>query len=354
VAVRGRRRRRRNTLSGRGRRKRGRSLLALCAAVALVAGATSALVSGPAAGKPQPSPSASLDRPVISGSALVGYTLTSSEVPTSFGLYKWQSCNPSTSDCSDSLAHNDPNWTDLTGESHTGLTYVPTAGDVGNYVRVLVHDNDLGDKWATSVPVGPVAWPYAPPPPAPEHGVSVLAKGNGVKVKKPGQNGYTPLDNLTKLPVDTVFDARGGTVNITAAVGAYGNTTPDQSVDFYGGIFRIKQDPDTDSPAVAKLVEKLSCGKAKGPKASASSGGGPVAVAAGKRKRRVWGSGHGGYGTAGSGGTGSVLGTTWLTQDTCRGTFFKVIEGLGINVFDFDLNETVTLGPGQSYFAKNR
>jgi hypothetical protein len=312
--------------------------------------ATFALASGSAAGA---------DRPVISGDPIVGHTLTSSDVATGFGLFKWQSCDPAVADCSDSLDHSDPDWTDLTSEDHNGQTYVPVKSDVGHYVRVLIHDNNLGDHWTTSVPVGPVTeeqFLTPPAPPAPQHGVSVLATpvDGSVKVKVPGQNGYTPIDDLTKLPVNTVFDTRGGKVHLTAAVGSFGNETPDQSVDYYGGVFRLTQDADTNSPAVAKLVEKLNCGKAQGAKASASSGGGPVAVTAGKRKRRVWGSGHGSYATAGKGGTGSVLGTTWLTQDTCRGTFFKVIEGLGINVFDNDLQQQVTLGPGQSYFAKNR
>jgi hypothetical protein len=31
-----------------------------------------------------------------------------------------------------------------------------------------------------------------------------------------------------------------------------------------------------------------------------------------------------------------------------------VTEGLGITVRDFDLGQSVQLGPGQSYFARNR
>ncbi len=229
-------------------------------------------------------------RPTISGDPIVGHVLTSSPVSTGFGLYKWQSCDPAVADCSDSLEHSAPNWTDLTGEDHNGQSYTAATTDLGHFIRVLIHDNNLGDHWD---------------------------------------------------------------VRLVAATGNLGNKTPDQSSDFYGGVFRINQDAASDSPLVAQLAEKLACGSAKGKQARASSGG-PVAVAAGHRRRRLWGSGHGSYATSGGGGTGSVRGTTWLTQDTCKGTLFRVAEGLGITVFDFDLKKQVDLGPGQSYFAKKR
>jgi hypothetical protein len=287
---------------------------------------------------------------VISGEPIVGHVLTSSPGPTGQALYKWQGCDPAVANCSDSANHNDPDWTDLTGESHTGQTYTIPSSDLGHFIRVLVHDNNLGNQWTTSAPVGSVRLGFGP-----EHGQTVLAEPEGtVKIKPPGQKGFTPFNERAKLPVNTAFDTRGGKVNITAAVGNFGETTADNSVDFYGGVFMIKQSPEVDAPAVAKLVEKLRCPKTKGGAAKASSGG-PVAQAAGrKRRRRVWGSGSGSYGTAGSGGTGSVVGTTWLRKDTCRGTLFKVTEGIGITVFDFDLDKQVSLGPGQSYFAKNR
>ena len=210
------------------RKQRRRRLIAACSVAAVVGATTFAIASGSAAGS---------DRPVISGDPIVGHTLTSSEVATGFGLYKWQSCDPATANCSDSLNHNDPDWTDLTAEDHNGLTYVPVKSDVGHFIRVLIHDNDLGDHWTTSIPVGPVTeeqFLTPPAPPAPQHGVSVLATpvDGSVKVKVPGQNGYTPIDDLTKLPVNTVFDTRGGKVHLTAAGGVYGNETPDQSVEF--------------------------------------------------------------------------------------------------------------------------
>jgi len=144
-------------------------------------------------------------------------------------------------------------------------------------------------------------------------------------------------------------------VKVTAATGDLGNTTADNSVFFYDGLVKIKQGTALNAPAIAKLVQKLRCKKRKGGGAKAGKAGEPVATISRKRRRRrVWGSGSGNYSTSGRGGTGSVRGTTWLTKDTCRGTFFKVTEGIGISVLDIDLGKQVELGPGQSYFARNR
>jgi hypothetical protein len=154
--------------------------------------------------------------------------------------------------------------------------------------------------------------------------------------------------------VNSVIDTRGGKVQVTAATGNLGNTTRDQSLQLSDGLIRMQQAGALNAPATAKLVEKLGCPEGIGEVARAGKSGGPVATTAGKRRRRAWASGSGNYSTSGSGGTGSVRGTTWLTKDTCRGTFFKVTEGIGISVLDFDLGQRFELGPGQSYFARNR
>jgi hypothetical protein len=152
-----------------------------------------------------------------------------------------------------------------------------------------------------------------------------------------------------------VVDTRGGRVEVTAATGRFAATTPDSSMVFYDGLIRLQQRRARNAPAIAKLAGKLHCGKGHG-EAKAGKSSGPVATTSRHRgrKHRIWGSGSGNYSTSGSGGTGSVRGTTYLTKDTCRGTFFKVTEGIGISVRDFDLGQTVKLGPGQSYFARNR
>jgi len=169
-------------------------------------------------------------------------------------------------------------------------------------------------------------------------------------VKTPGGR-FQPLTGPSELPVGTIFDTRGSRVRLTAAVGAFGGTVADQPVEFYAGLFKIKQPARSNSTATAKLVEKLACG-AGGPSATRASGQGPTAVTARKRSRKLWGSGSGGYATSGSGSTGSVRGTIWLTKDTCNGTLTKVVEGLGVDVFDRHLKKNFFLGPGDKHFAK--
>jgi hypothetical protein len=193
----------------------------------------------------------------------------------------------------------------------------------------------------------------------PEHGISFLIErtAGSVKVREPGERGFEDLNKLNNggnVLVNTVVDTRGGRVEVTAATGNFAATTPDNSVVFYDGLIRLKQKGARNAPANARLVGKLRCPKGTAARAKAGKSSGPVATTSRKRRRRVWGNGSGNYSTSGSGGTGSVRGTTWLTRDTCRGTFFKVTEGLGILVRDFDLGQRIQLGPGQTYFARNR
>ena len=312
-------------------------------------------------------------RPTIVGQPVVGNVLsvtftsesTTVSVPSGEfdGLYRWQSCDPATADCFASTHHGDSNWTSLPAsdpDPHNNATYAIVSPDAGRFIRVLTHENSEGSKWQVSDPVGPVTEPATgaepPPPLEPEHGISFLVQpaGGTVRIKPPGESGFTPLDGLQKIPVDSVIDTRGGTVQVTAATGNLGETTEDNAVDFWDGMIRLEQSGDTNAAATARLVQKLRCAKRRGGAAKATKSSGPVARSSGKRRRRVWGSGHGNYKTSGGGGTGSVRGTTWLTKDTCRGTFFKVTDGIGISVFDFDLGQTFDLGPGQSYFARNR
>jgi hypothetical protein len=299
--------------------------------------------------------------PVISGTPIVGAVLTSS----SFGAdarYRWQSC-PASANCVATPTFPDSNWTDVTGPSAANQSYTVKLSDVGHYLRVAAHDVNTGtNAWSPSEPVGPIppaAVASVPPgevPPSAQHGINLLVVPFGsVEVKLPGKKRFAPIEGLTTIPVGTVVDTRGSKVLLTAATGEFGDTSLDQSIEFYGGLFRALQRKAANAPAVAKLVQKLACAKGqKGQKASASSGG-PVATTSRKRRRRrVWGSGSGSYSTAGSGGTGSVRGTTWLTKDTCKGTFFKVTEGVGITVTDFKKKKKIELGPGESYFAKKK
>ncbi len=194
----------------------------------------------------------------------------------------------------------------------------------------------------------------------PEHGISFLMErtAGNISIKEPGKRGRKKLkkiEKIEKVKVNSVVDTRGGKVKVTAATGNFGETTADNAMTFYDGRILLRQGRGRNAKATAKLVGKLQCPKRAGGQAKAAKASeGPVATTSRRRRRRVWGSGSGSYGTAGRGGTGSVVGTTWLTQDTCNGTLFKVTEGIGIKVVDKDRNKVVRLGPGQKYFAKDR
>jgi hypothetical protein len=316
-----------------------------------------------------PSQPAIVGDPVVGNVLSVTFTAKDTDDSTSSdefdGLYRWQSCDPAVADCFASDSHSDSNWTDLPPTDpnpHNNSTYTIVSSDTTHFIRVLTHENSQGAKWRASDPVGPVTeppqpeQPIAPPPLEPEHGISFLVQpaAGTVTIKPPGAGSFTTLDGLQKIPVNSLIDTRGGTVNLTAATGNLGDTTEDNSVNLWDGLIRLEQSGDTNAVTTARLIEKLRCGKRKGGKAKAGKSSGPVASKSGKRRRRVWGSGRGNYKTSGSGGTGSVRGTTWLTKDTCRGTNFKVTDGIGITVFDFDLGQAFDVGPGQSYFARNR
>jgi hypothetical protein len=302
-------------------------------------------------------------QPTISGTPEVGETLTSSVS----SLYRWQRCDPAVNTCVDAAA-NDNNWSDILGAREQ--TYTVVSADVGFFIRVLTKGTNLGEQWAASAPVGPVPAPPQPPPPPPGtvipvpaeglvplHGVQVLAEPveGTVKVREPGQTAFSVLTELSLIPVGSTIDTRGSRVRLVAATGAFGSESADHPIDFYAGLFKLIQKPGANAPATAKLAGKLACGKKKkgGKKASASAGGATAVESRKRRRRRLWGSGSGNYSTSGSGGTGSVRGTTWLTKDTCKGTNFKVTEGLGITVFDFKKKKKIKLGPGDKYFAAN-
>src|SRR5262245_6705017 len=258
---------------------------------------------------------ASSDRPTIVGDPVVGNVLSvtfsgdDSESATGEfdGLYRWQSCDPAVADCFASKSHSDPNWTDLPApdpDPHKNSTYTIVSSDTGHFIRVLTHENSEGAMWRASDPVGPVTQPVrvVPPPPLePEHGISFLAQpaGGTVTIKQPGSSDFAPLTGKEKIPVNSVVDTRGGTVTITAATGNLGDTTEDNTVNFWDGLIRIEQSGDTNAAATARLVEKLRCPKSKGGVARAGKSSGPVATTSKKRRRRVWGSGHGNYKTSG-------------------------------------------------------
>jgi hypothetical protein len=69
-------------------------------------------------------------------------------------------------------------------------------------------------------------------------------------------------------------------------------------------------------------------------------------------KRSLWASGKGTYRTRGRYSSATVIGTYWLTQDTCAGTRTVVRRGV-VQVHDFTTNTIVRVHAGHSYLARS-
>ena len=304
--------------------------------------------------------------PTISGDPIVGETLTANVAPGgSSVVYKWERCDPGNAlaDCPNGIGFGE-----VVLEGNGQSSYLLTGADLSKWIRVQTHDAAEGSQgFVPSAPVGPVTGsagsPPPPPPPTvkPKHGINVVVHPSfgQAKYKLPGQRGFTILENTELLPFGTTFNTKKGGAVFIAATGEFGEQTPDSSMEFFGGIFKLKQGAKENAPAVAKLKGKLPKNCKKGGKSKASiAGEGPEAITSGRRRRRLWGRGRGRYRTRGRRGTGSVRGTTWLTKDTCKGTFFKVPkkgnhEGSGIKVNPKKKGKkNVFLGPGESYLAE--
>jgi hypothetical protein len=67
--------------------------------------------------------------------------------------------------------------------------------------------------------------------------------------------------------------------------------------------------------------------------------------------RKLWAEGHGSYSTKGNYAAGAVLGTRWVTVDTCGGTLIRVITDR-VAVTNFVTHHKVTVKAGRSYLAK--
>jgi hypothetical protein len=314
----------------------------ICAAALALLGITALVAAGDSRAQ-----QGTIDPPTISGTPIVGQTLTASGA----SVYKWQRC---ATNCTSAGAV----FVDIPGTGGQGRdTYVLTGADLGMWIRVQGKGAPQGTKFVASAPVGPVLAPPSgiAPEVLPEHGVHLLGEPTEgvVRFKPPGQEKFTTLSGRTVIPVGSIINTRKGTILLIAATGEFGNRNPDNAMEFFDGLFKIKQADETNAPALAKLMGKLRCGDGGKKGAAAAAAAGPTATAAARRRRGLWGRGRGSYGTRGRGGTGSVVGTTWFTKDTCDGTFWKVTEGVGISVDPKGKKKDVFLGPGESYFAED-
>jgi CSLREA domain-containing protein len=189
----------------------------------------------------------------------------------------------------------------------------------------------------------------------PTNGEKVVVKPEEGKVliKLPGKKKYVRLEELKEIPVGAIIDATKGRVTLTS-IGPDGK---EQTAEFFGGIFRVKQ-AEGSNLVVLELLDETACpappaknskkGKGASPRAFASS----VSLRpSGSATGKLWGSGHGNFRTEGHAGSATVEGTIWLVEDRCNGTtLFRTRRGI-VRVRDFILHKALPLPAGKSYVA---
>ena len=185
----------------------------------------------------------------------------------------------------------------------------------------------------------------APPKPEPKETVNVDVKSGTVEVTCPDLPPAN-LQDTAQLPLGCTIDATKGVVTLAAA-DIEGKA---QKADFFDGAFSVKQVTENEKVGKKKrkvLVTELKLDVAAPTDCKAKS----KPIAAARRGGRLWGRGRGRYRTRGRRGAGTVRGTTWLTEERCEGTYFKVTKGF-IDVRDFTRKKTVLVKTGKSYLAK--
>lgn len=146
-----------------------------------------------------------------------------------------------------------------------------------------------------------------------------------VSVKLPGSSTFVPLSDAENIPLGSTLNTTNGTVQLTFAL----PTGSTQTGEFYDGEFTM------DQASNGRVTLTLVGGSFKGcpaPKRTKTKTRGPVARSAQAKKtkttvvRKLWGNAHGSYTTSARTASASVLGTIWLTEDLCEGSYFKVTQ----------------------------
>ena len=163
-----------------------------------------------------------------------------------------------------------------------------------------------------------------------------------VTFARPGSSHFAKLSSSpTAIPLGTTIAAARGTVQITIA-----SSSGAVSALFYSGQFAIKQ----AASGIATLT-------LNGPLASCPAGGTTGASGTTKatrtsthkpQQRSLWGNGGAGhFQTKGNYAAATVLGTVWLTTDSCASTVVSVAEG-SVSVNDLLTNGSQTLTSDQA------
>jgi hypothetical protein len=184
----------------------------------------------------------------------------------------------------------------------------------------------------------------------------VISRAGGhVTVERPGTSRFVALQSAgTTVPFGTTINASHGRVQVTIAT-----TTPGVSATalFYTGQFSITQDATgiatltLDGPlqpcAATGAPRVAAVGNERRPALDGATNK-PLAAAKRPKSRSLWGDGGSGeFMTKGNYAAATVLGTFWLTTDSCASTVVSVAEG-SVNVTDLVTNSSSTVTTGQA------
>jgi hypothetical protein len=193
----------------------------------------------------------------------------------------------------------------------------------------------LGAVAATSSPAA------APTPVLGQSAVMSTVHGH-VSIERAGSSKFAALGSApTLVPFGAIVNADHGRVQVTIATATAGSTS---TALFYSGEFEIAQ----PSSGIAELT-------LNGPLKPCTTAGARIAsshksVARPKpsKSRSLWGDGGSGqFTTKGNYAAATVLGTVWLTTDSCTGTVVGVAEGT-VSVTNLVTNAASSVTTGQA------
>jgi hypothetical protein len=177
---------------------------------------------------------------------------------------------------------------------------------------------------------------------------NVRPRRGRVRVRTPGSRRSVPLEEAASLPVGSVIDATGGTVQLTVARDRHGAT---QSGSFWSGSFVVFQTRGRRPVTELRLRggDFAGCAAGHSARALASAARRP----GGRKPRKLWSHVKGRFRTRGRHAAATVRGTTWLTEDRCGGTLVAVRQGL-VAVRDFTRRKTFMVPGGHRHFSPAR
>ena len=182
-------------------------------------------------------------------------------------------------------------------------------------------------------------------PSTPQLGESVnvgVVRGT-VLVNTPGAGGFLPLEQLTQVPVGSLFDTRRGRIRLISARNQAGAT---QRGLFAGTIFKVTQGRRSRGFTALRLMggNFRVCARSRG--VSAARGGKRIVRRLNSSARR-----RGRFRTRGRYSASTVRGTVWNTTDRCDGTITSVRRGK-VSVRDLVRRRTVLVRAGEGYLAR--